>query len=168
MFFRYSVEQLIYFTPFSEVCQELFSFLFSNIFWCVSTDFSAATQLEYHKRVILSSTFFFRSVLFSFLWLVCDALSLSAWIEYTFFDTKSTHISRIFRVLSIWIVNQQYFCRNMCNIVIYRIFTYIFSNFPWNPVSLYVSIPRFPQHLFSLAWQTTVLHLLHLQNKHES
>ena len=83
---------------------KIFFKLFStHLVFCA--DFSAATQLEYHKRVILSSTFFFRSVLFPFLWLVCDALSLSAWIEYTFFDTKSTHISRIFRVLSIWIVN---------------------------------------------------------------
>ena len=108
--------------------KKFFSTSFPNILvFCA--DFSAATQLEYHKRVILSSTFFFRSVLFSFLWLICDALSLSAWIEYTFFDTKSTHISRIFRVLSIWIVNQRYYRRNMCNIVIYRIFTRIFSNF---------------------------------------
>jgi len=127
--------------------------LFSNILvFC--TDLSAATQLEYHKRVILSSTFFFRSVLFSFLWLVCDALSLSAWIEYTFFDTKSTHISRIFRVLSIWIVNERYYRRNMCNIVIYRIFTRIFSNFYWNPVSfsiLYQHKKKRALRLFSLS-----------------
>ena len=121
-------QQLYYFNTSISFCQEVFSTSFSNILvFCA--DSSAATQLEYHKRVILSSTFFFRSVLFSFLWLVCDALSLSAWIEYTFFDTKSTHISRIFRVLSIWIVNQRYYRRNMCNIVIYRIFTRIFSNF---------------------------------------
>ena len=74
--------------------KNFFKLFSTHLVFCA--DLSAATQLEYHKRVILSSTFFFRSVLFSFLWLVCDALSLSAWIEYTFFDTKSTLFSRLF------------------------------------------------------------------------
>ena len=48
MFFRYSIEQLIHFTSFSEVCQELFSFLIktfrlmSSLFW--SSNFVSLTQ----------------------------------------------------------------------------------------------------------------------------
>ena len=105
--------------------KKFFQTLFSiHLVFCA--DLSAATQLEYHKSIILSSTFFFRSVLFSFNWCFRDALSLSAWIEYTFFITKSTHISAIFLVLSFFIVNRCYFYRNMCNIVVYQTFSHTF------------------------------------------
>ena len=106
--------------------KKFFQTLF-QIILCFCADFSAVTQLEYHKFAILSSTFFFRSVLFSFNWRFRDALSLSAWIEYTFFATKSTHISAIFRVLSFFIVEHRYFRPNMCNIVIYQTFSRDFS-----------------------------------------
>ena len=122
-----SLTQAFYFV------KKFFQTLFQLIL-CFCADLSAATQLEYHKSIILSSTFFFRSVLFSFNWCFRDALSLSAWIEYTFFITKSTHISAIFLVLSFFIVSHLHFYRNMCNIVVYQTFSSIFPRISLCPV----------------------------------